>query len=655
MKNILEYMWRIIHIKWLTFALIVFLLTPPLTALAQNGIRIGVPMNFPSFAYQDDGDDEVRGYSVDVLNTICVKLGKEPNFLVGRNEDLLRALQDNDLDLVIGVVLQHDQTHIFNFLEIRIFVKQYSFVHHPENGYPFHDNINRASFVVVKGQPYISSSLLEKGETLIHARTVKEALFMVNTGQAREYIDFSNQLVTYLIGLNGFQNIRQAGVRMGEFPLTIITKKNNSVLNSAVSLALGDAIKSGELGRVREKWLGESYSSYLMDRFGPFFYGGLIALPALIMIFFLWNAALKRRVKKVTLKLRETEQRYGQLIESSPDMVFLINRAGLIRLANESACDRLLFDQDSITAMRLQDLIINDDLEGFETFLSDLFADKLASMEIKLKDHNDELISVEVAAAILRRGSAAERLACCFARDISKRKRMERELIKSERLATMGKMAAGVAHEVNNPIGIILSHTEDLLSGELTDEEMQESLDAIRRNAVRAGNITDTLLNRSSLSPAGKEICDFAVLSKDCFNFLKPRMKKIRAVNSLEKEKFWIRCDESQMQQVLINLMLNAVESMKGRGVIRMTLEQYENNGEAYNRMWIEDSGKGIPLEDRPSVFDPFFTNGKKGGVGLGLFVAERIIKKHGGDIFVDDSALGGAAMLIDLPCVEVT
>ncbi|MFH1153893.1 MAG: ATP-binding protein [Pseudomonadota bacterium] len=639
-----------IRIEWVILFWVVFLTTDHSFATSKNNIRIGVPMHFPSFSYQDDGNEEVRGYGVDVLNTLCVKLGREPHFLVGQDQDLLRALRDGDLDLVIGVVLGEYQSDDFNFLEIRIFMKQYSFVYHPQNAFNLLDKSKRASLVLVKGQPYIAPGLLNRKEHLIQARTVKEALFMVNSGLAREYIDYSNQLVTYLIGLNGLQNIRQAGVRMGQFPLTIITEKNNAVLNSGLNLALGSAIKSGELDRVREKWLGKSYSSYLLNRFGPFFFGTGIILAVLIMIVFLWFAALKRKIKKVTLKLQETEQRYRQLIESSPDMVFLINREGTIRLANRSACDRLIFDHEAFTMVNLKDLVADKNFDGFNTFLTDLFATQLASLEIELKDRNDNSINVEIVAAILHPGSEAEHLACCSARDITKRKLMEKELIKSERLATMGKMAAGVAHEVNNPIGIILSHTEDLLSGELSNEEMQESLDIIRRNALRAGNITDTLLNQASSALPCKEECDLAVLAIECLNFLKPRMKKIRVVNSLEPERFWVRCDESKMQQVLINLLLNAVESMNGQGVIRMWMEIHQKTNKTYNRLWIEDSGKGIPLENRPFIFDPFFTHGKTKGVGLGLFVAEKIITKYDGEIIIDDSPLGGAAMAIDLP-----
>ncbi|MCG8632703.1 MAG: transporter substrate-binding domain-containing protein [Desulfobacterales bacterium] len=607
-------------------------------------------MNFPSFSYQDEGDSEVRGYSVDVLNTICKKLEKTPHFLAGRSEDLLFALQNKDLDLVIGVMPDDNEIRSFNYLEISIFVKQYAFVYHPIKGNHFQDNPKRPSFVVAKGQPYLASNLVERGENIIQARTVVEALHLVNSGGANAYIDFSNQLITYLIGHHGLQNIRQAGVRMGRFPLTIITKKDNSILNPALSRALGEAIKSGELGKVREKWLGESYSSYLFGRFGVYIYGGAASVLTFLLAIFLWNSALKKQVRKITAKLLETEQRYEQLIESSPDMVFLINRKGAIRLANTSARYKLGLDDEKLAGLKVHDLLSDKDQGVFTSFLSTLFLEKIASTELQLKKGEETKFNVEIAAAILRRGSASERLACCFARDITKRKRMERELIHSERLATMGKMAAGVAHEVNNPIGIILSHTEDLLSGELNSAESQDSLSAIRRNAIRAGDITEALLNQASPAPAGREICDFRFIAAECINFLKPRLKNIRTKINLEQERYWIKCEESQIQQVLINILLNSVESIKGHGTIHLKLTEQNKEGKTWNRLRIEDSGKGIPEDDRAFVFDPFFTHGKKEGVGLGLFVAQRIITKHGGVIFVADSILGGAAMIVDLP-----
>lgn len=241
-------------------------------------------------------------------------------------------------------------------------------------------------------------------------------------------------------------------------------------------------------------------------------------------------------------------------------------------------------------------------------------------------------------------------LACCFARDLTQRKSLEQELIASERLATIGKMAAGVAHEVNNPIGIILAHTEDLISGELTGSEVEESLNAIRRNAIRAGSITRAILDQASSETAGKTHVDAARTVEACLYFLKPRLKKIIVIQDLALEIHWIWADENQLQQMFINLLLNAVESMNGEGTLRVSGTTVTDIMSDRHCIKIEDSGKGVPKKLRTQIFDPFFTQGKTQGVGLGLFVAQRIAAQHGGTICVHDSRLGGAALTVTLP-----
>lgn len=638
--------------QWLIILIVMLILFFPVPVAAQKHLRIGVPMGFPPFSYQDEGESEVRGYSVDVLNMLSAALSTEPRYLVGRDADLLRALNDGDLDLVVGITLNENQRQQFSTMEILIYVKRYLFVHHPEE---ITDRSDQKAIkrVVVRDQPYVSPTTGKHVSDFIQARSVKEALMIVNSGQALEFVDYSDQMATYLIGKYGLQNVRQAGVRMGRFPFNMIIAKDNQSLNMGLSKALGDVIKSGQLDQVREKWLGESYAFYLWQRFAPLVVLIVGSGVVIALALFFWHIALKRKVNQITGQLKVSEKRYRQLIESSPDMVFLINKKGVIRLANQSVAEKLLIPQDQLLASNLRSLVMPKDTEKFTVFLKDLFSAQIASLETELTNYSGRQINVEFVAARLRRSSEEERLACCFARDLTQRKLMERELIASERLATIGKIAAGVAHEVNNPIGIILAHSEDLISGELDDVETRESLSAIRRNALRAGNITRALLDQASLDASHRVELDVAALLEECLHFLKPRLKNINVLRELNIEDYWVWGEESQLQQVFINLLLNAIESMAGEGTLRVRVSDYRNESGRYHRIGIEDSGDGVPAEHRPQIFEPFFTSGKARGVGLGLFVAARILKKHDGKVAVEESDLGGTAMIVDLPAVQ--
>jgi len=636
------------HNIWLAGIVALLCLSSPAFG-AQQSLKIGIPTGYPPFSYQDDGEYQVRGYSVDVLQLLCNYLDMSPRYLLGRPEDLLTALIDEQIDLVVGISLNNAQRRQVHSMEILIYVKRHLFVHHPDN--PAARNGRQPlKSVIVQGQPHISGGMADVKGGFIQARSVKEALMMLNSGQAKEFIDYSDEMATYLIGKYGLQNIRQAGVQMGRFPFTLIISKENRVLKSGLSQALGQAIKTGQLDQVREKWLGKSYAVYLWEQFAPL----LVVLATMVVcgtvFFFIWHMALKRKVTQITRKLKISKERYRQLIESSPDMVFLIDTKGMIRLANQSAGERLKIPADRLIRHDLKELVIPEDAPKFDRFLDQLFSQKMATLETRLihPPHCD--IMVEFVAARLRPSSEPDPLACCFARDLTHRKRMEQELMAAERLATIGKMAAGVAHEVNNPIGIILAHTEDLISGELTGKEMEESLNAIRRNAIRAGNITRAILDQASSDTPQKTWVDISLIMDVCLYFLKPRLKKIEIGRHMEPEIHRIRGDENQLQQMFINLLLNAVESMNGEGRIQISGVVVPDTCPVQHGITIEDSGKGIPIGRRRQVFDPFFTQGKTQGVGLGLFVAQRIAQNHNGDIRIEGSELGGAAMTVMLP-----
>ena len=645
--------------QWGVCLMILLVGIPPASALAREGLRIGVPMGFPPFAYQDEGESEVRGYSVDVLNILCRNLSLTPRFLVGNQADLVRALKDGDLDLVIGIVMNDPQRQQFNTLEILIYVKRYVFVHHPIDQTA---DASGAASVVVSGQPYMTSGSAERGHNTIQARSIKEALMMVDTGQAQRFIDYSDQLATYLIGKHGLEHVRQAGVQMGRFPFIMIIDRNNAPLSSGLRQALGRAIKSGQLDQVRDKWLGRSYASYIWQRFAPLCVLVASTIASMVVFFFAWHMALKRKVLQVTRRLRTSEARYRQLIESAPDMVFLVDQIGWIQLANHSASERLLIPPDQLLLSKLHSLIVPEERERFQGFWAHLFSHQMATLETRLTNLSSREINVELVAARLRRSNEEQDLACCFARDLTTRKLIEQELIASERLATIGKIAAGVAHEVNNPIGIILAHAEDLISGELDDEEAQDSLKAIRRNALRAGNITRALLDQATAAPVERVALDVVLVLEECLHFLKPRLKKAVLIRDMQPNVHWVLGDDNQLQQVFINLLLNARDAIEAQWGDRpaddagpdKTICLWTGTEGAMVVCRVCDTGTGIPDNQAEKIFEPFFTTKDVGkGTGLGLSISYGIVKECGGSIEAIPNPPHGTCFVLRFPMLD--
>ena len=235
---------------------------------------------------------------------------------------------------------------------------------------------------------------------------------------------------------------------------------------------------------------------------------------------------------------------------------------------------------------------------------------------------------------------------------MTERKRLEEELIQSERLAIMGEMAAGVAHEINNPLGIILANAEELLQHKLEDEEMREGLKAVERNAVRAGKFIDDLLTFTRPTPPTKNRIDLVALVDESLALCKQQLRKkqILVEKEFPAEPLFLEGDDSQIQQVLINVFLNAVQAIPGKGFIRIRAGRSGNNGSEATHLEIADSGMGIPEKDLTRIFDPFYTARKNKGFGLGLSISKRIIEKHNGKVRIESTVGQGTTVFIDLP-----
>ena len=633
-----------------------FLVLKPGTGFGNDSkvLRVGVPTGFPPFSFKAKGEYRVRGYAVDVITTISDINKKNVRFLVGNPEDLLAALRFGEIDVVSGIVLSEKLKQDFDFLELSVFVKRFFYVKKAKINSIKQDDLPGKTVVVVRGQPYMDLGLDWQDLTIVQARSLLEALQMLNNNHAQIMIGTSERVVNYLVEKHGLTDIRQVGVTMGRLPLAIIVSKGNTMLLKQLSVGLGMAISDGRLGKVEAKWFSSRDLAFVWSQYKIYLLSGAFFLLILMIGFIIWNYMLKSQVTRITRDLHISEQRYRELIESSPDMVFLINPQGYIHLANNTAYERLSIDRDCEKKPHLTSIVDPPCIQAMTSFLKMLFKTGYGSNETRLISHDSRLIRVEMIAATIRLGSEGEQLACCFARDITERKRLEEELVQSEKLAIIGKMSACLAHEINNPIGIVLAHTEDIISGELNPEEVNESLHSIQRNTIRAGQITESLLTQASFKDNAFKNLDLTDALEVCIHFIKPKLKNISIHKDLSSRQYFVYGDEISLQQAFINLLLNAIESIPGTGdKINVQIEHKTIEGQLFVEVLIKDTGKGIAKKDIKKIFDPFFTNGKHRGFGIGLFVAYHIIKKHGGKIIPISVEKAGTVMHVRLPAAK--
>ena len=236
----------------------------------------------------------------------------------------------------------------------------------------------------------------------------------------------------------------------------------------------------------------------------------------------------------------------------------------------------------------------------------------------------------------------------------------QRKLIQSDRLASLGQLAASVAHEINNPVSGVLNLSMLLerlmVNGEFPagrEAEFRKYLGLISAETARVGRIVSDLLAFSRRSKPQRAPADLNKLVRTTLGLAQHKLKLINAeiVLDLQDNLPLVECDPSQIQQVILNLVLNGAQAMQSRGVGKLTIRTrlLANREEA--ELCIQDTGEGIAPENLPRIFDPFFTTKADGrGVGLGLAVLYGIVKAHEGEVEVTSQQNKGTTFVVTLP-----
>ncbi len=227
----------------------------------------------------------------------------------------------------------------------------------------------------------------------------------------------------------------------------------------------------------------------------------------------------------------------------------------------------------------------------------------------------------------------------------------EKQMAHADRLASIGQLSAGIAHEINNPLGIIQGYTQLLLRSEPADTQRHEDLSTILKHAKNCKSIVEDLLNFARRSKPSAAVVDIHEVIEDALIFLEHRAKtpEVEIHKQFQTDIPSLQIDEKKIKQVLINLVMNAKHAVGEKGQIAIHT-RYDPDKEQV-LITVQDSGYGIEVKHLKRIFDPFFTTKPTGeGTGLGLAVSYGIIKSHGGDIEVDSTPGSGTEFRVILP-----
>ena len=351
--------------------------------------------------------------------------------------------------------------------------------------------------------------------------------------------------------------------------------------------------------------------------------------------------------------MKQAEWRFRTLFRAAPDAVLTVLHAtGRIREANDAVREVFGLEPHQMIGRTLLELLLPVDCVAMEEALAAAFAGTPARVEVQVTLPGGATRVVALAASRLPEADPPSVL--LIGRDMTQERELRVRLMESDRLAAVGELVAGVAHEVNNPLSSISAFAQLLLRESTLSPSQRESIDVIRTETTRASQVVKDLLAFARRSEPQRAPLDInGVVSRTVrmrqYQFVEA---SVRVETDLAEELPSVMGDARQLQQVCLNLLTNAVQAMSARGGGDLRVRSYSHDGAV--RLEVSDSGTGISPAARAHIFEPFFTTKKEGeGTGLGLSVSYGIITAHGGSIEVAETSPTGTVFRVTLPSVS--
>ena len=358
--------------------------------------------------------------------------------------------------------------------------------------------------------------------------------------------------------------------------------------------------------------------------------------------------------REIERRLHKQQEFARRLVDSFPDVIFVLDTDGRYTFVSPRVKDVLGMDSEETMAKTFGECVHPDDQPNLNSLYAEIAAGQksFSSLELRIRHKAGDWRNILAHFSPLSSESGGIEGVVISARDITELKRLSEQLIQSEKLAAIGQMLAGVAHELNNPLTAILGVTELVREREGLDDSMKRQLDLTHRQARRAARIVQNLLEFSRPTATQKKPLDLNNIIERTLQLHEHSLRRNSIEVSFQPQETLpaVIGDPSQLIQVFLNLVINAEQAIReiresGRIQIRAT------SASGKVMITIQDDGSGIAPEAVAKIFDPFYTTKRPGGgTGLGLSICVTILREHGGTIGAQSLPAGGSAFTVTLP-----
>ncbi len=368
-----------------------------------------------------------------------------------------------------------------------------------------------------------------------------------------------------------------------------------------------------------------------------------------------WSMFFRLRVGELAnLRLRRSEHKYRSIINHAGEAIFLLDHQGRVLEWNKMSEEVFGLYRRHALGLNIRDLDIGLDLPVLQVFADVVRAKRSLTYEATVvhKKRTDETRSLSLTFSCIEAGRGAladaENSFAVIARDVTHEKQFENQMSETEKLAGIGQLAAGIAHQLNTPLGAILLSAQ-MLEETVKNEDDGEDIMRIIRQTEQCRGIIKGLLNFARPTGSERGRVDLAEIINETIFLMEKKVSvsdvKV-ALDSLEQP--IVFGSRNELEQVFFNLLANALDAMAAGGKIDISIE---DGGAGELKVQFTDDGEGIAEATQPRIFLPFFTTKDYGkGTGLGLSIVARIVHEHGGRIELDSKVGRGTTFTLWFP-----
>ena len=620
---------------------------------AKGTLIYGADNNSPPLRFVNGDTGQYQGIVVDFIRALSIEIGTEITYKPLVWEDALVELEAGRTD-ICDMYPSAERAEKYLFTEPIYNQKAVILVPEEEqNILSYHDLTGKA--VAVQKGDYVYDFLSQEIENTVYTFTpdYQSSILLLKEGKVDAIVG-DEPVISYFINimdLKGRYKIIDNAIYERESILAV--PKSHKKLLNILNYGIAMLKKKQTMEKIHQKWFGISAPFIKEDTSKKIVLIILFFLYIIMVsfyLFFVWNKQLKKEVDKRTRELSISQNDLETTFDSLIHLMIVLNEDYDIVNVNSSFCHLVGMSKDSLKGKKIGDfpgILFTEEGVGF-------IERTIREGENSQFEYEYQGKVYEMSTFVLQdyNNTGGHRVLLMI-KDITKIRISDQKILQSNKMSAIGHLAAGVAHEIRNPLGLIRNYCYVMKKDRGSDrEKMEKALLVIESSVEKASSIIENLLDFSRISDNRQEMVNIHDLIVSLFKL----EYKVLAKKNIREEvecasDIYCSINRESLKHILINILSNAVDAMPEGGLLRIEAELRDN----LLNLRCCDTGSGIKEENLEKIFNPFFSTKRPGeGTGLGLYVTYNEVMKLGGDIQVQSSDGRGTTFHITIPVGEL-